>query len=604
MSESQTHTRRKRFGFTDSPNLPKGAVTAPGRVRTYLDNPERKTLPWSCALWDWRPDDIPGMLATIGRCLQVGAGVKVVMNAFEERPKAEANWGFYVSSAHPDRRYFPTSKQDRFIDLQDGYPGDNTIVLQVRDTMEEGEVESGDLVVSASIVDSWQVFWEALISGQPIVIDLTALRPAGTTNKVGLVATGPFGYGDADGGRDTSFLDIYCAIAAFYEEGTIKEALQLLGTINGCIRRGGTYPNGIVTTSMNYQHPAFTDYLNADLVDLPGSHKKSAIVDRGLLDNPDLLKLLSQKVSQESVFLEKEDEDGRNFNVCVGIRVPNGGTCLLNRVNLGIFDASTLHLIPQAMQLAVKQIVNLHIGWREESPWGSGLVAPLERDNQVAVCFMGMANLLVTLKATYADLLSALEDPASTYLDSVGRRNCVLLLGYIQQGLKEGNEVADDICSAQGLPLLDYIWTVEPAQNHSFQTTDVRGKTTCRGIWPPFSQVERRVSETQGTRLYDHGPVETVADVGPVNYTILSEAFFKLLATSGRHHGISFDLMEPADENWIRRFLAESPLTSKYYTYTKKWPQGHLRKIIRGVIPSKQMVCSLENPDSCSVCAE
>ncbi|MEW3703513.1 hypothetical protein QOZ40_28985, partial [Pseudomonas aeruginosa] len=76
--------------------------------------------------------------------------------------------------------------------------------IYVADSM----VEQQDNYVS--IEESWSEFYNALMLGKKVLIDLTALRPSGSQNARRLTASGPL-----------TFLRIYEAISDYVEQGTL-----------------------------------------------------------------------------------------------------------------------------------------------------------------------------------------------------------------------------------------------------------------------------------------------------------------------------------------------------------------------------------------------
>jgi hypothetical protein len=143
------------------------------------------------------------------------------------------------------------------------------------------------------------------------------------------------------------------------------------------------------------------------------------------------------------------------------------------------------------------------------------------------------------------------------------------------------------------------MFTVEPAQSHSFETVDVAGFTTCRGIFPPTTSREKRVSSTTGKhKIYNHGGVETIANVGGELLESLCDNFQKLMNLTGRAHGISYDLRMEPTEDWFKNWLLNSSLQTKYYTEFDSADQSYLDKV------ANVATCDISRKGECAVCAE
>jgi hypothetical protein len=151
------------------------------------------------------------------------------------------------------------------------------------------------------------------------------------------------------------------------------------------------------------------------------------------------------------------------------------------------------------------------------------------------------------------------------------------LLYSIELGMQYATDASDSIMKSAGLKPLDRIFCVEPAQAHSYETVDIDGFTTCRGIWPPVGKKVKRRSDTVGMKLYNHGQVETLADLTEDEYETLNEEFQKLLDSTGRAHAISYDLRREPTKEWFNRFV-HSPLKTKYYTEIQSTDQSYLQK--------------------------
>ena len=93
---------------------------------------------------------------------------------------------------------------------------------------------------------SWKFVSHALRFGAGCAVHLSKLRPKGTENDKGLVASGP-----------VSFAKIY-------------------STLNEILRRGGVYKNGAVVAHLDLSHPDALEFItNSSLMNYPGSNDAS-----------------------------------------------------------------------------------------------------------------------------------------------------------------------------------------------------------------------------------------------------------------------------------------------------------------------------------------
>lgn len=580
-------------------DLVNGVFTLPSRPRTYLQEPEKGLLPHSCSLTVW-DNDLYRCLFLTSHDLRGGSGVKLVLDKFENRKPLNFNWRFYLDPEHPDFNKI-TKYQAQYLH-EDATDDIHWEWITVEDSM----VEMG--MYRVSIEESWKKFIELAEQGKDIVVDLSSLRPSGQVNSKGLTATGAVGDG-TDESNDSSFFAIYDRLAKYLQTGDIMTFLQLMGTLNATLRRGGQYKNGIITSSMISSNPLIRDYLNADITKIAGSHKKAIRLLPEDANNIELLKLAADKRNSESLFLEKvaASAPGTYQNVCLGIELPNRGTCLIGRVNLGLVaDPDNLW---KAFCEATEHLCHLHINWRSEVGRRADIYQELEDDRQIAIDVLGLANFLAYHGITYRQFNDALE----SFLDNPEQvpypskaQNIVynLALAYSRSVM-----VADQIMEQHGLSKLDRIHTVEPAQSHSYQCKDIQGFTTARAIFAPFGRKVRRRSESQKNVMVKHGneSLEIAADIGAELHQRLCENWQRLMDRYGRPHGISFDTWNECSVEWLQDFILRSPLKSAYYQEASNYNQEYLRKVAMMAYSEEKAnepACDISRKGECSVCAE
>ena len=598
MNYSSTIVNDYFSGVLNSDDLLKGDLlngldTAPGRDRTFLETPEKGTTPHSCVLNVYN-NVLFELIKTTALDLKGGAGVKTVLDNFVKFAPIETKWNFYLDSDHPDYdkmtdfQYKYTPKADSF------YPD---VLITVQDSMLTKPNNLGTLGM-VGIIESWELFIKNLTLGKSVQIDLSDLRPAGVVNSKGLVATGPVGYGK-DSDNHSSFWAIYYYIANHLEKGDIFSLMQLLGCLNDTLRRGG-FKRGIVCSSLRYDHPDVVEYLTCDITEIPGSHKKAIRVPKqGSLD-AELLELICDATNAQGIFWEKIDEDSDRYpNVCEGIKIRDRGTCLIWRENLG--QCLTVDDVVKGMEDETLRLCELHTTWRDRVD-DTKSVASLKNDNQIGVDVMGMANMLRIWGITYDEFNEALVRAVIfDELDQSDRAN--QLVTALAEAYKSSTRLADEYMKRKGLPRLEYIHTVEPAQSHSYECKDIDGFTICRGIWPPFSKRTRRRSNTNKNIVVKHGDVEVASSFDPDFNFILCNNYYRFMKKFGRPHAISVDDWGAATPERFEWWRTQLDLPTKYYTEASTYKeQQYLRK--RAVVTeSEPVACGLDKSD-CPVCAE
>lgn len=256
-----------------------------GRVLSYLNNADSTIMPVSCTGTKYKDrEHLFDLIKYIDIALRGGAGIAVNLDDFIQQPVNSYNFYFYLPETHPDYAQLTDEQLTRWKNPALSYYD----LIQVNDSMEEND---GHLT---SIQDSWFKFIELLNSGLTPIIDLSKLRPSGTSNSKGLTASGA-----------VSFLTIYEAIINHLNKGDLISLMKLCGQMNEVLRRGGIYKNGIVTFNLNYKHQDIVKYLNVPLADIPGSGKKAIRIDKGVLSNKRLMKLIEVRVNDKSLMLMK-----------------------------------------------------------------------------------------------------------------------------------------------------------------------------------------------------------------------------------------------------------------------------------------------------------
>lgn len=553
--------------------------TPPGRVQTFLSHPERRTLPVSCTLRVWN-GNLADILGKMALDLKANCGCKLVLDGYEktEAPYLKGKVSLYLGD-HEDVHYALDYGQFSLAQEKEGP------VIEVADSMMDEDGYQG-------IISSWFTLLELFEDGNShVTIDLSRLRSNGHTSTSGLVATGPVGKGQLE-----SFYGIYVAITEYYNQRSIASLLNVFGVLNGTMMRGGVHKNGIITSSFPQWNPSLKEYLEVDITQISGSHKMAIIMDD---DSDYMLPDIVAAVRDKSYFLERRRQDGTYANVCEGLFLKDNDTCNIWRINFAKLvktatksDDDFLHEVVNAFISGTEDGCELHFNWRRmaaERGIDTSRYIPMEECKQVGIDVMGLANMLHNSGITYLEFVEDLELFLAT-----GSSNTIFPEA-LAEGYKASTKIADEIAKKYGCQL-DRIHTVEPAQSHSFETTDVYGKTTCRGIWPPIRRMGPRQSQAVVNKLFNHGKVEIASEVGADLYRRLCEAWYMLMQRYGKAHSISYDLWHEVTEKSVKQWRS-SVLPTKYYT--EHISTSHLDKVVRTASPS----CDLA-AQHCSVCEE
>jgi len=548
-----------------------------GRVKRYLENPDSGLAPASCTMLDYNNDVLEAMVF-VSRGLRSGAGVKTQLGQFQaHEPQELPEWAFYVDPVHPDIDKIPSKYEPYRVKSVDKLQDYHRIIVE--DSME----------ATFGIEQSWEYFKQALENDEPVCVDLSKIRPAGTVGSHGMIATGAFGNTTTDP-EAGSFLSLYEKLYNFLAEGNIESLLHLLGQINKTLLRGGKQKRGIVCTAIDYDNPNVWDYLNAPLPKLPGSQKKGIRVETETLYDLELSKLIVDKVNIESLFLEKIDQNDRALmnNVCEEVKLHSRGTCNLSHVNLG--QCKNPQDIIDALSAVTRLLAELWASWRDTNKY-SDMYLSAEEDRQIGVGMVGLANYLALHNISYEQHVQALEDllyGSKTATD----QNAIELAEALYVGYHKAAAIAVDFG-------LDRAFTMAPTQRSAYDNVDAEGRTLCRSIDPPFGKRERRNSGREGVIWCYHGEVETMRDVSPQLHERHWEAWQKLIDTTGKAQTMSYDLWWDIDIYWLEKFITQSPLQTTYYNQTSKIDQSFLYK-------GKAITMDVESQreGECQTCAE
>jgi hypothetical protein len=378
------------------------------------------------------------------------------------------------------------------------------------------------------IESSWRFASHALRNGAGVAIHLSNLRSRGDENGKGLTASGP-----------VSFAKIY-------------------STLNETLRRGGHYKNGAVVIHLDYTHPDALEFVNASRAELPWVKRCLDVDDSFLMvASPKLIAATIEGIKRGDIWLNKirYDSNGQRIygNVCLEVYLKSRGTCLLQHVNLGACDASSL---VQAFEEGMTSLVELH-GKTGVGDTGEYLTPELDR--QVGLGVLGLANFLAQNKITYEQFGHALEcylghDPENT--------SAYRLVSQLALGIEKAAIIARKAGMVRA-------FAIAPTASCSYNNIDLRGYTTAPEIAPPISRNVDRDSGTFGVDAYHYPPdMEVASEVGWDNYNRVVDGMVSLFRNTMLFHGYSYNSWSDVvtyDEDFIQKWLL-SPQTSLYYS--------------------------------------
>ena len=387
----------------------------------------------------------------------------------------------------------------------------------VEDSME------GDNGIEAS----WRFASHALRYGAGCAIHLSKLRPAGTTNDKGLVATGPVSFG------------------------------KIYSAFNEVLRRGGAYKNGAIVLHLDLSHPDAVEFITANRSELPWV-KRCVDIDE------DMWKFATQTtkdallygIKSGDVWLNKirYDNTGQRIygNVCLEVYLPSRGTCLLQHVNLG---ACTLDNLQEAFVSGMSELCDLH---GRTGVGESGEYLTPEIDRQVGLGVLGLANFLRRYNISYKDFGEALRlvNRGFSATNEAG-----IAAWALQGAIFEASQVARDNNMVRA-------FAIAPTASCSYRSRDLDGFTCTPEIAPPIARTVDRDSGEFGVKQVSYGDVEIASEVGWDAYKRVADEIMTMLDRTGLLHGYSFNSWSDVvtyNEAFIEEWLGSSQ-TSLYYS--------------------------------------
>ena len=372
---------------------------------------------------------------------------------------------------------------------------------------------------------SWRFASHALRNGAGVAIHLSELRPKGTENGKGLVASGPVSFG------------------------------QIYSTLNSVLRRGGVYKNGAVVLHLDLCHADALEFIQTPRHELPWAKRCINITDEWW-EACSFKEELLNGIKSGDIWLNKVkyDKEGNRIrgNVCLEVYLPSRGTCLLQHVNLGACEFDD---IPRAFVEGMSELCALHA---TTGVGASGEYLPPETDRQVGLGMLGLANLLRRVGVTYEQFGRALDQYNN---GEILQTPAFELVSQFASGIDAAASIARSYT-------MDRAFAIAPTASCSYRSKDVDGFTCTPEIAPPISRVVDRDSGTFGVESYFYGDVEIASEVGWNAYKRVADGMMTMLDRTGLLHGYSFNSWSDVvtyDNAFIEEWL-KSPQTSLYYS--------------------------------------
>ncbi len=409
-----------------------------------------------------------------------------------------------------------TGRVQTWMDEPDGRLPVSCTVFVVEDSMEGPN----------GIEASWKFVSHALRNGAGCAVHLSKLRPKGSDNGKGLIASGPVSFG------------------------------RIYSTLNETLRRGGYYKGGAVVLHLDANSPDLVDFVTAPRNELPWAKRCVDITQEwwDALDQNSKDAVI-YGIRSGDIWLNKvKYQNGKRIfgNVCLEVYLPSRGTCLLQHVNTA---ACEFDEIPRAFAEGMSQLCALHA---VTGVGDSGEYLHPGEDRQVGLGILGLANLLRRCGVTYDQFGRALEQVNN---GDVVKSPAYELARQFEIGIDEAANIARH-------NKMDRAFAIAPTASCSYRSQDLDGFTACPEIAPPIARTVDRDSGTFGVQTYEYGDVEIASEVGWDSYKRVADQMMIMLDKTGLLHGYSFNSWSDIvtyDETFIEEWL-ESPQTSLYYS--------------------------------------
>lgn len=571
-------------------NTPSKFVAPTGRVTTWLNNPELGTLPVSCTISEpsfITPEDRFKFIEYVYLALSRGAGINVHLHNFVPYGDLEG-----LSNSIPLVPYTGNSLE-LYLNPSHSDFDSEVFFPSLKPTPEE-------IVVGDSLDDIFACVWKTLeyaLEGEICQVNLSLLRPNGTKNSKGMIASGA-----------KSFAFIFKRAYELGKDWSISNLLSFLSSINQEVRKGGIYKNGAITTSYPAHLSYWQEYVNTHK-DLHPWLKKGLVLcgdHKDYLQDSDY-SLIFSKVNDGTLWLEKsvgQGKDGLMFwlysddynasyalrhNVCREILIRHGETCNITPVNLGMIE-SPEDLVPAYME-TYEFLKSVH---QANAVKDLSIYKSADEDKQIGVSLVGLANLLANFDVSYKlfafVFASVLDDPKVKSLILGAPKDLTtrmpnwftLRVDIWVKARQEVNSTEESyeecfnlvrnlieahIQVARQANVDNYkrVFTIAPGASVAFRYKDSLGYSLSPAIYPPFDTEEVRESQTNDViHAFYPDNVEIASKVSYSDIFTIANCFQTLFNLTGKAHAISLDIYPTFNQKWFDLWCA-SELTSTYY---------------------------------------
>lgn len=543
-----------------------------------------KLLPIACTTIIFEPSNFADLVNYLVTALKQGAGINVHLDLLEQLStgvnESTITYVFNDDQEHHLDRCFETTRNGYFPEI-----------LVVKNSLWNDPDELGVY----SICEAVATVFTYTAMGIDTIVDLRYLADKGEITKAGQVASGKESF--------STIFDAAHTLAKSDNSSLMTNMLSLLSSINEVIRKGGHYKNGAITTSYPSWGTLFSDYVDTPVWVHPWV-KKSVVINA--CEKGDILENIITHYNKGSLWIEKQFNKNNEFvtgsklsvyerllfNVCREVLLEDKGSCMVLPVNLGQVETPSDLLV--AIPHCMRYLINLH---KQNYQAMSSIYRDIAEDKQVALGFIGLANMLTNFQVSYAEFTEALEEIVShltkilklssentiqRWLGSGKLEDNITPLKYQSVAFNIAFSVVKGVIEASKLAEeygLVRAWGIAPTASVSFAHKDFNGFTTTPEISPPLGKTVERVSNT-GKITYQYP--ENVETANPdlfKTYCRLANAFQELFNLTGLAHSISFNVWVDIDNRFYYDFV-HSDLRALYYRLEVE--QGYLNKNIAG----------------------
>lgn len=549
---------------SESLSDPRQAIV--GRVKDFLtlDHGDRLN-PASCTMFLLKgnsSDDIEELVKFVSPALRGAAGINIHLDNFEASNNIDpGSISFTLDYDHPDYDAFLNSRLSHWLLPPDRCITNTSTLLIPADSMDDVLSDGGNAVRYAGIDSTVASVFRYIRRGDRVVVDLSLLRPAGTTNSAGLTASGA-----------VSFANIMIKAAKLAQHYTIQNMLSFLSVFNEELRKGGVYKRGALVATLPTDHALIKQFLSVD----PTAHDRLFKAVRITYDHEingvpdDILDHILARYNDGDLWLSKSVYDEKTgkllrINVCHEVYLLSRQTCDLSSVNLA---GCKIEDIAPTTDRLMRTMIWIH---SQDYKAESGIYESAKTDKQIGLGYLGLANLLAREGVSYKEFARAIDAVAKALYYGGYDPNAIGIFSYalnpkaveIVNAIYQGLAMASERAKEYGL---DRAFAIAPTASVSFRYQDLAGFTATPEISPPLARRVERTSQIDDelARVYDYGNVEIASEVAFEDYQAIVQGFQMLFDYFDLGQSISFnywiDMTKEGFSDWLN-----SDIKTVYY---------------------------------------